>query len=192
MRPSFSRNPATYLSTCLGSSGPSEPMHTQLIIPKNPSWPGWVARNLFRVFAGMVMLWPALLWGQQTPKLSAVQNMNFGNVNAVTGGGTVVMSTGGGLTFSGVTPAGGTVATMQVNFNGKNPNPYIWQNVPASASLGGGITVDTWTSTPVGFSTGGPDHRPPKCHRSAPAHNGEVPVCDRRWVGDSQRQLAGQ
>ena len=130
-------------------------MHTQLIIPKNPSWPGWVARNLFRVFAGMIMLWPALLWGQATPKLSALQNMNFGNVNAVTGGGTVVMSTGGVLTPTGVTLAGGTVTNMQVKFNGPNPDPYIWQNVPASASLGGGITVDTWTSNPVGFSTGG-------------------------------------
>ena len=65
------------------------------------------------------------------------------------------MSTGGVLTPTGVTLAGGTVTNMQVKFNGQNPDPYIWQNVPASASLGGGITVDTWTSNPVGFSSGG-------------------------------------
>ena len=114
-----------------------------------------MGRKLLRLFAWMVVLWPALLWGQPTPKLSALQNMNFGNVNAVTGGGTVVMSTGGGLIPTGVTLAGGTVTNMQVNFNGQNPNPYIWNNVPASASLGGGITVGAWTSNPVGFQVGG-------------------------------------
>jgi len=103
----------------------------------------------------MVVLWPALLWGQTTPKLSWIQNMNFGNVNAVMGGGTVVMNTGGGLTPTGVTLAGGTPTNMQVSFNGKNPDSYTWQNVPAVASLGGGITVDTWTSNPVGFQVGG-------------------------------------
>ena len=114
-----------------------------------------MGRKLLRLFAWMVVLWPALLWGQPTPKLSALQNMNFGNVNAVTGGGTVVMNFNGGLTPTGVTLAGGLPTNMQVEFNGQNPNPYIWNNVPASASLGGGITVDTWTSNPVGFQVGG-------------------------------------
>lgn len=130
-------------------------MHTQLIIPKKQSYLGWVVRNLFRVFAGMVMLWPALLWGQPIPKLSAVQNMNFGNVTASPSGGTVVMSPGGGLTPTGVTLAGGTVTPMQFQLQGVAGDAYVWQNVPVSAALGGGNTVDTWTSSPPGFPLGG-------------------------------------
>ena len=131
-------------------------MNTHLFYsPERSSSLGRTSRHLLRFFAWVVVLWPALLRGQATPKLIWLQNMNFGNVNAVTGGGTVVMSTGGALTPTGVTLAGGTVTNMQVKFNGANPDPYIWNNVPASAPLGGGITVDTWTSTPAGFSTGG-------------------------------------
>jgi hypothetical protein len=103
----------------------------------------------------LTLLSPALLWSQTTPTLVVNRNMNFGNVNAVTGGGTVVLSTGGGRTPAGVTLAGGTVNTMQLRIDGRNRQNYTWQNVPASASLGGGITVDTWTSNPVGFPGGG-------------------------------------
>ena len=154
-KPVVFAQPGQRPSFVFGFSGSRWLLHTHLFFSERSPSLGWMGRKLLRLFAWMVVLWPALLWGQPTPKLSALQNMNFGNVNAVTGGGPVVMHFNGGLTPTGVTLAGGTPTNMQVTFNGQNPNPYIWNNVPASASLGGGITVDTWTSNPVGFQVGG-------------------------------------
>lgn len=109
---------------------------------------------MLRFFIWMLLLWPTLVWAQR-PTLTVSQNMNFGNVTASPTGGTVVMNPAGGLTPAGVTLAGGIVTPMQFQLQGVAGDAYVWQNVPVSAALGGGITVDTWTSSPPGYPLGG-------------------------------------
>lgn len=79
--------------------------------------------------------------------LTAGQSLNFGKIIGSVGGGTVTVSTAGGITASGVTPTGGTVTAA--TFTGTDPGV----NEPVNGCTAWTVTVVVGTATLTGPGT---------------------------------------
>ena len=127
--------------------------------PERSSSLGRTSRRLLRFFAWAVLLWPALLRAQNPPTLTSV-NANFGTVS-VNGAGTAILSNAGGFTGSAqIVNSGGTHLALQVSMiarAGGGPWVVTTGTIPASLSLGGGMTVTgiaaTQTPNPINIGT---------------------------------------